>query len=247
LIERYDATVTPKRLTFISDLHLFSSRCNAGRHQEQIEHAVEWSDLCVWGGDMFDFRWSRLEDEAATVDRAIAWLNRWQERFPDKTFVYLDGNHDAHEVFSDSLRDWAAEQDRFRCGLDALRVQDVLLIHGDVIEGRGRHDRFLAYRQRWRDKPAAGPLRDQAYQVAVSTGVHLAVAGAAHRKQQTCRRLLRWMRGQPASAIDGVKRVAFGHTHRAIHGLELDGIAFYNGGATIHRVPFYPVRLEMPA
>lgn len=245
MIEVYDGPTKPKNVAFISDLHLFSSRSNAGQHLHQIEDAVRWSDLCVWGGDMFDLRWSRVGDEEATIEKAVSWLARWYDHHPDKQFVYLDGNHDCHAAFSDALRSWAVGQDRFRCGLDALRVEDALLVHGDVIEGRGCHDRFLAYRKRWRDKPTAGPLRDQAYQIAVSAGVHLAVAGAAHRKRNTCRRLLRWMREQPSEAVEGVSRVAFGHTHRVIHGLKLDGIEFHNGGATIHRVPFHPIRLEL--
>ena len=44
------------RLTFISDLHLFSNRCNASEHHDLIERSIQQSDLCIWGGDLFDFR-----------------------------------------------------------------------------------------------------------------------------------------------------------------------------------------------
>lgn len=235
----------PRRISFISDLHLFSRRCNAHEHESRIAEAVDWGQMCVWGGDLFDFRWSGDRQGHATIRGALAWLDSWYERFPEKTFVFLSGNHDAHLPFVDALRDWAAGRERFHSGLDCLRVRDTLLVHGDVIEGDGSHEAFLRYRNRWSGKPAAGPLRDQAYELAVAARVHRAVATAAHRKRDTCLRLLRWLKHQPPGATEGVRRVVFGHTHRLITGVRIDGVRFYNGGAAIRHVPFAPVMLEV--
>ena len=233
-----------KRLTFISDLHLFSNRCNAEEHHDLIARTVDEADVCVWGGDLFDFRWSRLRNEEESVARALQWLDDWYTRFPATQFVFLDGNHDAHAAFNGQLTAWAAERSRFQCGLDCVRIHDTLLLHGDVIEGRGHDDAFADYRGRWQNKPVAGDMANRFYDMAIATRVHRAAAMAAHRRRATCIRLIRWMHKQPDGDTQGVRRIVFGHTHRRIRGYRCGGIEFHNGGAAIRHVPFSPVTLE---
>lgn len=244
MIQQWNDTSSVQRLTFISDLHLFSSRSTADQHRELMAAAIEQSDLCVWGGDLFDFRWSRLSHEDESVDRALEWLDDWYHRFSTTQFVYLDGNHDAHLAFSRKLAAWSSDRDRFRCGLDCLRVGQTLLLHGDVIEGRGCPDRFSRYRERWQDKPVAGKTANRIYDAAIAARAHRAAAAATHRHRNTCLRLLRWMHGQPHEATEGIRQVVFGHTHRRIDALAVDGIKFYNGGAAIQHVPFTPISLQ---
>lgn len=244
MIWQWPSENLPQRVAFISDLHLFSNRCNAEEHQLAIEEAVQWSELCVWGGDLFDFRWSRLSNESATVDRAIGWLQDWCQRYPDKSFAFLQGNHDVHAAFATQLRHWARENPRFLSGLECLRVGDVLMLHGDVIEGNGSSEAFLAYRNRWSGRPPARRVQHRAYDVAIAARLHRAVAPAVHRNRRTCLRLLRWMHRQPDSAVGGVSRVVFGHTHRMMSGRRVRGVQFFNGGAAIRHVPFCPVTLQ---
>lgn len=243
MIHSWDNQRPVDTLTFISDLHLFSSRSNAEQHRQLIAASIEASDLCVWGGDLFDFRWSRLGNEGKSVDQAIQWLEDWYRQFPTKQFVYLDGNHDAHLVFSRQLAQWSSERERFRCGLDCLRVGQTLMLHGDVIEGRGCPDRFSRYRQKWQEKPVAGAYANRIYDAAVAARAHRAAAAATHRHRNTCLRLLHWMHTQPSDATAGVQQIVFGHTHRRIDALRVDGIQFFNGGAAIQHVPFKPVCL----
>lgn len=233
-----------KRLTFISDLHLFSNRCNADEHHDLIARSIAESELCVWGGDLFDFRWSRLRGPSESVDRAVQWLDDWYTQFPSTEFVFLDGNHDAHAPFTRQLSDWASQRSRFQCGLDCVRVHDTLLLHGDVIEGKGCPDAFADYRGRWQNKQVAGNMANRVYDVAIAARVHRAAAMAAHRRRATCIRLMRWMHDQPDESTDGVSRIVFGHTHRRIDGYRLRGIEFHNGGAAIRHVPFSPVAIE---
>jgi UDP-2,3-diacylglucosamine pyrophosphatase LpxH len=232
------------RLAFISDLHLFSNRCNADEHRELIDRAIGDADLCVWGGDLFDFRWSRLRGEKEAVHTALEWLETWYFHYPTTEFVYLDGNHDAHLPFSRELARWSAQRKRFTCGLDCIRVYDTLLLHGDVIEGKGDLERFSDYRVRWQNKPIASKMASNIYDVAIATRIHRAAAIAAHRRRATCIRLMHWMRTQPHDRTEGVRRIVFGHTHRQIRGYRLQGLEFHNGGAAIRHVPFAPVELD---
>lgn len=244
MIEHWQPDPSVQRLTFISDLHLFSSRSNADQHRSMIGESIDQADLCVWGGDLFDFRWSRLRDDRESIDRALDWLDVWYQQHPTTQFVFLDGNHDAHLAFREQLSEWASSRERFRSGLDCLRVGDTLLLHGDVIEGRGCHDRFSRYRGRWQNKPTAGNTANRLYDAAVAARVHRAAAAATHRHRNTCLRLLHWMNGQPTEATEGIEKVVFGHTHRRIDAYRIDGIEFYNGGAAIQHVPFRPVTLQ---
>ena len=244
MIEIWPAERDVRRLTFISDLHLFSNRCNVREHHSLIESSIEKSDTCIWGGDLFDFRWSRLQNEDVSVTRALEWLSDWCERFPGKQFIYLHGNHDAHEPFSEALHEWAVGKKQFACDLNCIRIKDTLFLHGDVIEGKGSQEDFAAYRGRWQNKPVASKVASGFYDVAIAARAHKAAAMAAHRRKSTCLRLLHWLHQQPDPSTTGLRRIVFGHTHRRIDGYRLEEIEFFNGGAAIRHVPFAPVMLS---
>lgn len=271
--------VAPVQLAFISDLHLFSSRCHIERHEAAIRRAIEASDVCVWGGDLFDFCWSRLGDGNVSRTAAIEWLEAWRAEFPSKVFIYLNGNHDAQASFRQSLRDWAqpyqqddtsptipdsrsllqgSEQPAARVQLrlqpgavhvdwDAIRLADLLMVHGDVIEGGGHSAGLARYRNRWAHESDKSPanLKNGFYDAAVTARLHLAAAGVAHRRRSTCLRLLHWARQQPTWLHHDLQRVVFGHTHRCLDGVHVAGIDFYNGGAAVKHVKFEPVVLSV--
>ncbi|TWT74253.1 metallophosphoesterase [Allorhodopirellula solitaria] len=252
-------------VAFISDLHLLSSRCSYPDHRLAIRQAIESADLCVWGGDLFDFCWSCRGDGPTSRRLAIEWLDDWKREFPEKTFVYLTGNHDAQPEFQAALADWAGNAQRaypiaqkqptlaiepsaVYVGLDAIRIGNCLLVHGDVIEAGGVHAGLADYRSRWQHertgKPQPPAIRNGLYNVAVNARLHLATAGVAHRRKNVCLRLLHWMHRQPDWVGEGVHRIAFGHTHRRLSGIRIAGYEFYNGGATVKHVPFAPIVLE---
>jgi len=233
-----------KSLCFVSDLHLFSDRCNWNEHQHTVQQVIEASDLVIWGGDLFDFRWSRLGSEKHSIRESFGWLERWLRLFPSKTYLYLDGNHDAHLPFRRELQRWGDDQKNFHCGYDCLRIGNTLFTHGDVIEGRGNLQSFRDYRARWENRSTASSLASRAYDLAVAVRAHQAAALAVNRRRSTCLRLLHWMNQQPSEQVAGIQRIVFGHTHRRIDAYEVAGIRFYNGGAAIRHVPFCPVVLD---
>lgn len=249
----------PLTIAFISDLHLLSSRHDYARHAASVRRAIESCDVCIWGGDLFDFHWSCEGDGVISRQIAIEWLQRWRLEFTEKTFVYLTGNHDAQPSFQYELRSWAGPSPEgdvwamppgstFAC-LDAVRIGDCLFLHGDVIESLpkriGRNVSLTHYRRKWEHERVGNhepPLvRNRLYNAAVSARLHLATAGVAHRRRSVCLRLLRWVRHQPQWVGDGITRIVFGHTHRRIDGVSMAGVEFHNGGAAVRHVAFEPV------
>jgi UDP-2,3-diacylglucosamine pyrophosphatase LpxH len=237
---------TPVSATFVSDLHLFSNRSSYGVHRESIERSIDEAEMCVWGGDLFDFRWTRLGDDRATVVESTRWLRDWLERYPAKQFVFLRGNHDANAAFQASLCQLASEYANFYCELDAVRVGDTLMLHGDLLEGAGTRASLATYRDSWRHKPIAGRVQNHIYDVAVLARLHKAAAMSAHRHRATCTRLWRSISSELGGEIAGVQRVVFGHTHRQIRGLKFARTQFFNPGAAVRHVKFAPVNLHFP-
>lgn len=235
---------TPTRFCFVSDLHCFSSRSTVEEHERMIGQVIERSDVCVWGGDLFDFRWSQVGHEDDSIAAALEWLQRYYDAYPTTQFVFLNGNHDAHNRFAEQLQDWSRSRERFQSGLDALIADDTLFVHGDVIEGQGTDQGFASYRRTWRDKPVAHPHASRLYDAAISVRLHQAVAVTAHRRRRTCLRIARWVHRQDEELMRSVRRVVFGHTHRPIEHYRLKGMDFYNGGAAIKHVKFKPVELD---
>jgi len=228
---------------FVSDLHLMSTRSTAEEHAFLIEQSVKQSEVVVWGGDLFDFRWSRFRTEHESVAFAIGYLNDWLTNFPNQQFVFLRGNHDASPLFLSHLDRWAEAHERFTVAGDILRIKDAVMLHGDQIEGRGKQARFDRYRQKWAEKKRAALWRFSPYDAIVTARAHKVAAAVAHRNRLTVKRLAKYLELHGLGCDDGIRRVVFGHTHRVVNGYELDGVRFYCGGAAIRHVPFDPVEI----
>lgn len=235
----------PRRIAFISDLHLFSNRSTAHEHLEAMHSAARAADLVVFGGDLFDFRWSTLGDAERTTAAAIAWLSEFAEAVPARQFVYLFGNHDGDEYLRRSLADWFRSRRDFSLAGDLLRVGDIAMLHGDAIEGRNDGHDLEAYRLRWADKPRATGVQSRVYDAVVSVRAHRVAAALAHRRRRTHLRLMRYLTHKACGPADGIRRVVFGHTHRLVGGHWYAGMRFYNPGATVRGVPFHPVVVEV--
>ena len=239
----------PATLTFVSDLHALSRRSMWTRDatraelEQAIASAIEPSQWIIWGGDLFDFRWT-LHSETDSIRRSIDWLDHWRQRFPDRRFVYLRGNHDVHRSFTDALSRWADSVDPAVAICDAVRIGDVLAVHGDVIERGGTTKGFAAYRDAWAAKPPTRAWRTHVYSGVVAMRLHTATAAIVHPRRRICDRLHRWIERSMPDA-ESVRRVVFGHTHMRIDGYAHRGRQYHNPGAAIRHVPFRPVVLDV--
>ncbi|TWU36199.1 hypothetical protein Poly41_39530 [Novipirellula artificiosorum] len=221
-----------------------SSRSTAEEHEYLIASMIERSDVVVWGGDLFDFRWSRFRDELEAVRFASGYLRSWHNRFPNHQFVFLCGNHDASPAFLDEVRRQVDDQSNFVLMGDVLRIDDTVMLHGDQIEGRGTIARFENYRQKWADKKRAPLWRFAPYDAIVAARGHKVAAAIAHRNRMAVNKLARFLDLHDLNFDNGIRRVVFGHTHRMVLGYEHHQMQFYSGGAAIRHVPFHPIEIE---
>lgn len=213
--------------------------------QRSIEEAVERSDICVLGGDLFDFRWNLGMSTASGLARAGSLLTRWTDRFSERQFIYLSGNHDAHEPFVEAMFGIAENHSSFDAGIDALLIRDTLFLHGDVIENGGTDEAFARYRADWAKKPRGSRQANRLYGLAVELRLHKLLAAAAHPNRCTFERLLHWIESREELSGIEIKQVVFGHTHRRVVNGKHRGVLFQNPGAAVRHVRFEPVMLEI--
>ena len=209
--------------------------------------AARHAEMVVFGGDLFDFRWSRLGGHPRTVHAAIDWLAQFIDEVGPRQYCYLFGNHDGDAGLRQTLAEWGATVENFVIAGDLLRVGDIVMLHGDAIEGNGDLDRFEAYRARWAMKPQANLAQSRVYDAAVAFRAHRVAAVIAHRRGRTCQRLLHYLSHHDCGVESGVRRVIFGHTHRYLPGHWFGGVRFFNPGAAVRGVPFQPVLLPTDA
>lgn len=76
----------------ISDLHLFSPRSEGFEQMTALWNEVTRAEVLVLNGDIFDFRWTCLPDEAATLKAALEWLHRLIDEFEGSAIHYVLGN-----------------------------------------------------------------------------------------------------------------------------------------------------------
>ena len=113
----------------VSDLHLLAKRSVGEALLGEIEPLLERCEVLVLNGDTFDFRWSTMENEAASIAAAIAWVEEWAFRFEGREMHFIEGNHDCLGEFRERL-DSLAES------LPQVQVHEQYLCLGDEFVSR---------------------------------------------------------------------------------------------------------------
>lgn len=75
----------------LSDLHLFSPRSEGFERMAALWDEVTRAEMLVLNGDIFDFRWTCLPDEAATLTAALDWLHKLFDDFEGSAIHYVLG------------------------------------------------------------------------------------------------------------------------------------------------------------
>ena len=223
---------------FVSDLHMFCNRSQEERYLAQIEGKASRAGAFVLGGDIFDFRWSRMSTHEETAVRAARWLGKLVADCPNCRFYYVMGNHDYHQALMDRFDNLAAKHENFSWEPFYLRLGCSVFLHGDAADRLATGEELARARSLWLHKRKRGRVANQLYDLAVKRRLHMPVVHLARTKKRTAKRILAYLRDVGQSPSDGVKNVYFGHTHLAINNFSFGGVKFHNGGAPIEGLRF---------
>lgn len=225
--------------TFVSDLHLYSRRSQAGRYLSGLHAAAACSDMFVLGGDIFDFRWSTLPSPEETVRQALRWLDELVASHPRCQFHFVLGNHDCNRRFVAALETYSASRPNFAVHPYVLRLGDRLFLHGDAVDHPRMCPRRLAQRrQKWAADERRGPVRNALYDLAVTARLHRLASRVAHPRRRVVHRLLGYLARIGHGLEQGVQQVFFGHTHDALECYRYRGVTFHNPGAPMPGLKF---------
>lgn len=231
-------------VSFVADLHLFARRSSAMKHEEEIIQSARDSEICILGGDIFDFRWSTFPTEDETAHAAIEWLRMFDQATDHCTVHLLLGNHDDHPELLERLPFLEQELKTFEWSRYYYRLGDTLFLHGDVAD----RTMTAACLKTQRDQFSHGSrteLQNRIYDVAIKAQLHRLAPPAVYPCKRVAKRIMNYMESIGHGKESGVKHVFFGHTHRPMDHYLFEGVHFHNGGAPIGGAPFRILKREI--
>jgi UDP-2,3-diacylglucosamine hydrolase len=234
-----------RRISFVSDLHLFSGRSLAPRHEAALHAAAAKSRVFVLGGDIFDFRWSTLGRPEVTVPQAIRWLDELVASHPRCDFQFVLGNHDCNRRFVAALETYSITRPNLLAHPYYFRLESSIFLHGDAADWPRMDAHALQRRrQHWARDEHRGKIRHALYDLAVQAQLHRVVGRVAHPKRRVARRIAGYLTRIGQGPETGVSDVYFGHTHQALANYRLGGLVFHNGGAPLPGLDFRIIEVQ---
>ncbi|MEX2357915.1 MAG: metallophosphoesterase [Pirellulaceae bacterium] len=232
---------------FLSDLHLFSLRSEAQKHELEIRARVADARTFVLGGDIFDFAWTIYPDIDSTINAAMDWLEALMEINPECEFHYLLGNHDCHPEFVEQLSELAQRSPNLQWDPYFLRIGSAVMLHGDVVHLRRTTNYHLAQARsnKAANETKRSAMRNHAYRMVVRARVHALVGKVANPKWFIARQIMQYLRNEGHPEESGLENVYFGHTHVPLADYDFSGVRFHNGGASISGLNFRIVEMEL--
>jgi len=229
----------------LSDLHLFSSRSAGEARLASIHCKLSEADLIVLNGDTFDFRWSVVGNEAATIEAALQWLKSFTGKHERAEIHFVLGNHDCLDAFTRRLDEVVAGYPRFHWHETVLRIGSHLFLHGDCAHRSMDVAGLDVYRQAWRQDRQRGRMGAHLYQLADRLGITFAAHAAHFPRARTVARLSAYLDNASPGWRDETRDCYFGHTHLPFEGHEVSGVRFHNTGSAIGSSPFMPVGFKV--
>ncbi len=220
-----------KKISVVSDLHIFCSRSNWKAKLQAIEDAIKTSDIFVFNGDTFDFHWTNEKSHEQAFQKAIDFLRNLAKKYP-QCHIHLNlGNHDHRQEFCQLLTQLEKELPNFSWHPYYLRVGKIVFLHGDVTIRKMNQSQLTRYRNRWARKPLQKKsIVNQIYDFAVDMRTHVALSHIFFRHRRTARNLLWYLNNLEMGLDKGISEVYFGHTHVPLRNFRYKGITFHNTG-----------------
>ncbi|GAA5480715.1 hypothetical protein Hhel01_04244 [Haloferula helveola] len=228
----------------VSDLHLFARRSRGDRLFAEFEAEAGDIDSLVLNGDTFDFRWSQLPSESATVDAALEWLTSLLERQPRWDVHFVLGNHDCVISFHEGLERLAGDHPRLHCHEHRLRLGELLFLHGDCANQKMDARKLARFRKSWSRDHQRGPTAARLYDVADALGLSHRFHDLYFRQAITTARVAHHLDQVTPGWTEEIRHCYFGHTHRPFRDLVHRGVLFSNTGSAIRNMGFQPLRFE---
>ena len=222
---------------FISDLHLFCDRSIAASHLSSFHAAAGKSNQFVFGGDIFDIKWSRLGSTSKTLDAAKGWVEDFVHLFPECQFHYLLGNHDCAPPLVEKLGEVSANVNNLKIHPYVLRIDDRVFLHGDVVDRLTDQQQLEQTRHRQQHKDPKGDLANTAYNTVFGLQLHR-LATKWYYPSKVAQRILHYLDAVGEGKDTGISDVYFGHTHAQLTDYEFNGVRFHNGGAPLKGLKF---------
>lgn len=244
-MDRGECPHPPASCRVVSDLHLFTRRSEADRHQESLRDAIRTSETLVLAGDIFDFRWSRFGDATRTALEAERWLEALLSHGPSTQLHYVLGNHDHSPALIERLESLARSTSRFSWHPYHLRLGNAVFLHGDACNPGMTHQRLEAYRQKFAHPVPASEPAQRLYGAAVALRLHTIGARLMFRERAVLRRLTAHLEALAPEWNDEVRNVYFGHTHLTLDGVEHAGRRFHNCGSPMRGLSFRIVEADL--
>lgn len=232
------------KICFVADLHLFARRSTADRYRAEIIRAALNSDLCVLGGDIFDFRWSVFPTEDETAHAAVEWLRAFDRDTDHCRVHFLLGNHDDHPELLERLPYLAEELGTFDWSRFYYRLNDAIFLHGDVAD-RSMTAACLREQREQFSHGSRTEMHHRLYDVAIKAQLHRIAPPAVYPCKRVAKRLISYLSSIGHGPDDGIRHVYFGHTHRPMDHYLFQGVHFHNGGAPIGGAPFRILQCEV--
>jgi len=219
----------------ISDLHLLTRWSSFEKNDEIIRAYLETSEVFIFNGDIFDFRWSIYGDIKSSIDKALNWLTQLIDDFPACRFIFIFGNHDSHKDFINIIGNFADSKENFEYHLAYVQIGSNLFLHGDIpimIK-----DSSLLKRECFRIKKPENVFMSYLYYILISMRIHNLIS--FYFTPERSARIIHNAILKEKDTFKGlVKDVYFGHTHACFKEFIIDGICYHNSGALIKKQRF---------
>jgi len=238
------ATYSGRRGAVVSDLHFLTIRSTLQEHLSSLMTAAEASDLFVFNGDIFDFKWSQHGGFPQSVRIAEAWIRTLVSAHSETHFVFLLGNHDCIDPYKTALDSIERGLKNFEWHENWFRLKKKLFLHGDVCHAGGTAKALRAYRNRWSRMLRTSPFSHAAYWAVGRSGLP-AVAPRFLRRKACARQILDYLAEELGDDFSSLEEVYFGHLHKSFRDFQIDGMIFHNTGAAKKGVELDIHRFEM--
>lgn len=234
----------PIRGLVISDLHLLARRSVGDSLLDSMEPQLENCEVLVLNGDTFDFRWSMLRSEEASITAAIKWLEERIGRMDGRDLHFVLGNHDCIRAFCDGLGSLREKWPNFHVHEYTLRLGNQIFLHGDCANRKMNHPELARTRLGWAHDKPRGSFSAALYAMADLTGMSLAFHRCYFPRNVVVARVAHHLDDTLPDWRDNASDCYFGHTHMPFRDHRHEGVLFHNTGSAIRGMGFQPIEFE---